>query len=899
MTVRNLQFLFRPRSLAVIGASNRVHSVGGMVMRNLLKGGFGGSIFPVSRKGAKIAGVPAYRDVAQLPEAPDLALICTPSETLPQIVHELGERGTRAIAIVASTLHTPGEPEGDSPQQAILSAARPHLLRILGPDSMGLVVPELGLNAGLFPTPAKRGHVAFVSQSGTLTAAALDWAASRGIGFSSIVCLGDAVDVDAADTLDYLGTDPDTRAVLLYIESTGNARKFLSAARSASRNKPVVVLKAGRTAAGAQAAMRHTGSHPGNDQVFDAAIRRAGMLRVRTIAELFAAAETLARGREPNGERMTILTNAGGPGVVATDALITSGGELAMLTGETTERLGPLLPPSSHAGNPIDLGGDATPERYAEVLGILLNEPVSDAVLLINGPSGAARSRQIGEACAAVVRKSSRNVLACWMGGEGARRSSAALRGAGVAVHATPEAAVEAFMHGVRHKRSQEALQEAPSSLPSDFAPDRAEAESLLHQAAAAKRVWLGDPEGKMLLAAYGIPTVATHVASTVEAAVEIAARIGFPVALKVLSPELEHRADVGGVMLNLESEDEVRRAAGDISRRMKQWRPDASLAGFAVQRMIRRPGTMPLRHSGHELVVEAIEDAIFGPVIHLRPAGRADSAAVGLVPLNASLACEMIATTRLSGVLAATRNRPAADVGAIATVLTRVSQLLVDRPEIVEIRIDPLLCDDRGAMALEVLIRLEHGRSASGCDRLAIRPYPKQLEEFIELRDHRFLLRPIRPEDARLYAEFIARTDSPDILFRFFTLIRQLPARDLARYTQIDYDRDMAFVAVDCVSRDGGQIVGEVRAFRYPDSATAEFAILVRSDMKQRGLGRALLQKMIAYCRASGVQELIGQIRSENRAMIVLAQRCGMTVEAQPGMSIAVAHLDLQKGPP
>jgi acetyltransferase len=865
-------------------------------MRNLLKGGFRGPIFPVNPKSKSIAGVHAYRDVFRLPETPDLALICTPAETLPQIIHELGVRGTRAIAIVTSTLHAPFERGTESPQQAVLSAAQPHLVRILGPNSMGFMIPHLGLNASFFPTPAQPGHIALVSQSGALAAAALDWAASRGIGFSYVVSLGDAADVDVADTLDYLGNAPDTHGILLYIESVRNARKFLSAARSASRNKPVIVLKAGRTAEGAQAAMRHTGCHPGNDDVFDAAIVRAGMLRVRTIPELFAAAETLARMRRANSDRLIILTNAGGPGVVAIDALIETGGESATLARETKERIIPLLPPVSSPENPIDLGGDATPERYAETLKVLLNEPVSDAVLLIHGPNGVAEGEQVAEACAVVVRDSSRNVLACWMGGERSRRSSVTLQEAGVAVHVTPEAAIQAFMHIVSHQRSQEALQEGPPSIPSDFIPDRAEAEAVLQQVTAANRIHLSDPEGKALLAAYGIATVATHVAFTVEEAAHLATQIGYPVALKALSPELEHRADVGGVMLNLESEDEVRRAAKDISRRMEQLRPDATLGGYTVQRMIRKRGTVHLRSSAHELLLEAVEDAIFGPVIHLRPGGRPDGSAVGLVPLNGALAYEMLRRARFPAVLGEAWNRPAADLDAIVRVLAHVSQLLVDHPEVVEIRIEPQLCDDNVAMALEVKIRLAQGKSA-GHDRLAIRPYPIQLEESIELRGRRLLLRPIRPEDAQLYAQFIAGTDGPDILFRFFTLTRRLSAKDLARYTQIDYDRDMAFVAVESSNAGADQIVGEVRTVRYPNGASAEFTILVRSDTKRHGLGRALLRKMIAYSRASGVEELIGQILPENEAMIALARGCGMEVEMQPGTSVAVAHIDLRSG--
>ena len=894
MTVRNLDFLFQPRSVAVIGASNRAQSVGGTMMRNLLAGGFSGPIFPINPKSKSIAGVHAYRDVCGLPETPDLALVCTPTETWPQIVHELGVRGTRAVAIVSTTSHEPSEHGAESQQQAMLRAAQPHLLRILGPNSMGLVVPGLGLNASFFPTSAKPGDIALVSQSGAIAAAALEWAASRHIGFSHVISLGNAADVDVADTLDYLHNDPATHGVLLYIESIRNARKFLSAARSVSRNNAVIILKAGRTVEGARASMRNTGCDPGHDEVFNAAILRAGMLRVQTMAELFSAAETLAHTPSANGERLIILTNSGGPGVIATDALITSGGELTRLARETVNRITPVLPPSSLAENPIDLGADATAARYAQALEALRNEPASESVLLIHGPSGVAENRRIAEACAAAIRESSRTVLACWMGSEGTRRSSLALQHAGVAVHDTPEAAIQAFMHIVSHRRSQEALQEAPSSISLDFAPDHATAEQLLQQVTHAKRTLLSDPEGKSLLGAYGISAVATHVASTAEEAAGLAAQIGYPVALKVLSPELEHRTEVGGVMLNLESEDEVLRAASDISRRMRQYRPDATLGGFTVQRMIRKPGAADLRPSAHELVLEAIEDRIFGPVVYVRPSGYPGNAAVGLVPLNAALAREMLVRTCLPAVLAGTGKRPAADLDAIATVVARVSQLLVERPEVAELRIDPLLCDHKGAMALEVWIRVAPV-VGTRTNRLAISPYPKQLEEYIELGGRRLLLRPIGPEDARLYAQFIAGTDSPDIALRFVTLRRQLPPKELARYTQIDYDRDMAFVAVGSSTNGADEMVGEVRMFSYSNEATAEFAILVRSDMKRQGLGRALLQKMIAYSKTSGAEELIGRIRLENQAMIALARCCGMTVEAQPGINIVVAHLDLR----
>jgi acetyltransferase len=898
MTIENLDFLFRPRSIAVIGASSGAGSVGGALMRNLLAGGFRGPILPVNPRRDSVAGVRAYRAVARLPETPDLGLVCTPAETVPDVIHALGELGTRAAAILTRGSHAADERA--KLRQAVLAAASQHSMRILGPNSMGLILPSLGLNASVAATPVLPGAVAFVSQSGALTAAALDWAATRHIGFSHVVSLGDAVDVDAEDVLDYLGSDPVTRAVLLHLEFVSEGRRFLSAARAASRGKPVIVLKSGRTAAGAQAVIQHTGRHPGDDAVFGAAVSRAGMVRVDTIAELFAASETLARTGSFKGDRLIILTNAGGPGVIAVDTLEEGGGDLAWLDLETAGRLREMMPDVSVAANPIDIGGDADASRYAISLETILAAPGPDAVLVIHGPSGVAAARQIAEACAKVARDSPRTILACWMGGERARKSAQVLQEAGIAAYETPERAVRAFLHIVEFRRNQEALQQAPPSRTPEFAPDETAVRNVLHQALSARHHRLTDPEGKQILAAYGIPVVETFVAATADEAVKLARQIGYPVALKVLSPDLEHRADVGGIMLNIEYENQLRTAADDIARRMRQLRPDARLAGFTVQPMIRTPGAVTVRHGAHELSLRVAEDAVFGLVATLRRSG-ADSrghTAVELLPLNPALAREAIVRSDLPSDLSATAGRPAADLDAISHALARVSQLLVDNAEILELEIDPLLADEKGVMALEVRTRVGPPTARRG-PRLAIRPYPRELEQSIDLPCGRHLLRPIRPEDAGAYAEFIARTHAPDVRLRFFRLVRNLPAKDLARYTQIDYDREMAFVAVRQEEPGKGEITGEVRAFIYRDDATAEFAILVRSDVMRGGLGRALLSKMIEYCRASGVAELIGQILSENEAMIALARRCGMQVEEGPGTSIAIAHLDLRAAEP
>jgi len=823
VTIRNLDFLLRPRSVAVIGASDRERSVGAALMRNVLRGGYRGAVWPVNPKRASVAGLRAFPDVAALPEAPDLGILASPAATLPEIVRVLAERGTRAAVVISGVPQRPQD--AAALRQSLLDAARPHSMRILGPNSMGLVVPSLGLDASFAAAPAQRGAIAFVSQSGALTSAALDWAASRNIGFSCVVSLGEAIDIDAADIIDYLGSDPATRAVLLYLESVQNGRKFLSAARAASRGKPVIVLKSGRTRAGAQAAMRHTGSDPGDDAVFDAAVRRAGMLRVGAVADLFAAAETLTRARSLEGDRLAILTNAGGPGVIATDALAGAGGELATLDAPARARLRMLLPEFSMPANPVDLGGDADARRYGASLQALLKGPGRDSTLVIHAPSGAADAREVAEACVHAARDRAHNLLACWMGGDGASGAAQLLRDAGIAVYETPEAAVQAFLHTVEHRRNQEILRQAPPSIMADFVPDEATACQLLRQALSEGRGQTTAEETRALLGAYGIAIEAPP----------------------------DDRADSS----------------------------DDRADGFRGRAHGPRGRTL-------ELTVRVTSDPVFGLFVRLNRIGAEGrgAAAIGLLPLDHALAAEAIARAGL------------ADRNALALLLARVSQLVVDHDELRELEIDPLRVDDDSAVALDARVRVAPP-SAWGGERLAIRPYPKELEQAIELDGRPMLLRPIKPEDASAYARFIEATQAPDFRLRFFTLVRSLPARDLARHTQIDYHREMAFVATTQDGPDAGEIVGEVRAFVYPGGTTAEFAILVRSDVKRRGLGRALLSKMIDYCRASGLAELIGQILPENEAMITLARRCGMQVEVAPGASVAVAHLDLRSAGP
>ena len=875
MSIRNLEHLFRPRSVAVIGASERPRSVGATVLHNLIEGKFAGSILPVNPKYRELAGIKVYPSVASLPTVPELAVICTPPATVPTLIGELGACGTKAVIVITAGLGMTKDAQGRSLKEALLAAAKPHLLRILGPNCVGLLVPALGLNASFAHTGALPGKIAFVSQSGALVTAVLDWAKSRGIGFSKFVSLGDSADVDCGDVLDYLGSDPDTHAILLYIEAVTAARKFMSAARAAARNKPVLVVKAGRAAEGARAAASHTGALAGSDDVYDAAIRRAGMLRVFSTDNLFDAVETLARARPLTGERLAIMTNGGGPGVMATDALIGAQGRLAALSQETLRRLDAILPPAWSRGNPVDIIGDAPTGRYVQTLQILMEDSQSDAVLFIHAPTAIVPSAEIAAAVIPVIKQAQSNVLGCWLGGDAVRQAKDVFEEAGIPNYDTPEEAVRAFVQIVQYRRNQDLLMEVPPSRSAEFVHDCEKAQAVVKGALADGRAMLSEPEAKAVLAAYSIPVVDTRIASTAGRAAEIAVEIGFPVALKILSPDVTHKSDVGGVVLDLESAAAVEAAGQAIQRRLQEYQPTAAIQGFTVQTMVRRP-------NAHELIIGVTTDAVFGPIILFGQGGTAVEVtadhAVGLPPLNTVLARDLISRTRISRLLTGYRGRPPANIGAISRTLIQLSHLIADIPEIVELDINPLLADEQGVLALDARMRIAPAGPA-GQDRFAIRPYPEELEERISWQGREVLLRPIRPEDGNQHLEFFNALDPDDIRYRVFMRMRELKPSQLARLTQIDYDREMAFVAI-CEREPGCfETLGVVRAIADPDNVTAEFAIIVRSDLKGKGLGPILVKKLVDYCRSRGTKELIGEALADNQRVIGLVRRFGGTV--------------------
>lgn len=881
MSARNLEFLFQPTSVAVIGASDREGSVGNLVLRNLMRGGFKGTVWPVNSRHATVGGQPAWPDVASLPETPQLAVICTPPPTVPALMAQLARKGTRAAIVMTAGLKQAGEEGGASLEQAALDAARPSLLRILGPNCIGLLVPALGLNASFAPGNALTGPLAFVTQSGALATAMLDWANERGIGFSHFISLGDSADVDFGDVLDYLASDGATRAVLMYAESVKAGRKFMSAARAAARNKPVIVVKAGRAPDGARAAASHTGALAGSDTVFDAAVRRAGMLRVDTLESLFDAAETLAHARPQRGERLAILTNGGGAGVLAADALALDGGTLAKLAPATQAALDACLPATWSRGNPVDIIGDAPVARYQDALRVLLDAHEVDGVLFMHAPTALVPAGEIAAACLPMIEKAAKPVLACWLGGVAVAGARTACTAAGISHYSTPERAAAAWMQLVHHSRNQAALQQIPPAELEEFRPDLAAAQALLQAAVREGREWLDEAQAKELLQAYGVPTVATRKARDAEEAVAAALEIGFPVALKILSPQVLHKSDVGGVALGLASPDEVRGEAVKMRQRVARLKPGASVLGFTVQAMAQRPGA-------RELIVGIATDPVFGPVMLFGDGGtdvelRRDHA-VALPPLNTALARDMVATSGLARVLAGYRGHAPTDEKALLDTLLKVSQMACDLPLLAELDINPLLADAQGVLALDARVRVQLPARGPRMD-LAIRPYPQGLQERVRVAGGELDLRPIRPEDGERLKAFYAKASASDMRLRFFMSRREVPHSELARYSQIDYDREMTFIALAPPGTDGAQaMVAEVRAVCDPDNQRAEFAIQVASAWQGKGLGRILMDKLLAYLRVRGTAEVAGQCLLENKGMAALARGAGFEVTEEEG---------------
>lgn len=894
MTIRNLGSLLAPRSVAFIGASPEPGSVGAIVTANLSAGGFEGPVWFVNPRHKKIGDAPCYASPADLPGVPDLAVIATPPKSIPGLIAELGAKGTRAAVVITAGI------SGEL-RTAMLKAAQPYCLRIQGPNCLGLLLPRIGLNASFAHCMPHKGDLAFLSQSGALVTAIIDWAGSRGIGFSHVVSMGDMADVDFGDALDYLAGNADSRAILIYMEQLTAAPKFLSAARRAARAKPVIVLKAGRSAAAAKAATSHTGALAGSDAAYNAIFRRAGVLRVKELGELFEAAEILSSAPPLSGERLAILTNGGGAGVLAVDSLADDGGVLAELSPETKAALDAVLPSTWSKGNPVDIIGDAGPERYAQAMAAIMEDGASDAILVMNCPTALSSS----EAAAGVViaadekrkkvRGPTKPVLTNWLGDGAAAKSRALFSAAKIPTFETPDAAINGFMQLVHYKRAQEELLQTPPSVPGGLHFDHERANAIIADVLRDKRSILSEVEAKALLSAYGVPVVRTETAEDASAVAEIAADIlkGAPACVvKILSDDISHKSDVGGVRLALKSADEAREAAQGILKSVHEQRPQARIKGFTVQPMIKRS-------HAHELIVGMSEDTTVGPLMMFGAGGTAveviADTAHGLPPLDLKLARKLMQETRIYRLLEGYRDEPRADLPAIAEALVRVSYLVSAHEEIRELDINPLLADEDGCVALDARVRVADP-AVSPRKPLTVRPYPVEWEERDELASiGPIVIRPIRPEDEALYADFFARLTPDDIRMRFFTAKPNLSFKFLARLTQIDYAREMAFVAV---AANSGELLGISRLIADPDYTSAEYGVLVRSDLKAKGLGWRLMQHLIAYARAEKLEVLEGQVLATNPTMLQMCEELGFEIAPDPDdVGVRLVRLRLDNG--
>lgn len=868
MSQRGLEALLKPGSIAVIGASVRPGRAGYLMMRNLLAGSFSGAVLPVTPKYKAVCGVLAWPDVASLPVSPDLAVICTHASRNLALLQALGERGCKACIILSAP---------ESQLAALRECASQWQIRLLGPNSLGLLAPWQGLNASFSPVPIVPGKLAFISQSAAVSNTILDWAQQRQLGFSWFIALGDSLDIDADDLLDFLARDGKTSAILLYLEHLSDARRFVSAARSAARNKPILVIKSGRS----QQAQKLLKTHAGLDAAWDAAIQRAGLLRVQDTHELFSAVETLSHMRPLRGERLMIVSNGGAPAALALDALEARNGKLATLSEEVLTDLSAALPEGITAGNPLDLRDDATAERYLQTVLRLLDSQDLDALMIIHSPSAVApatpTAQKLLEGIKAHPRAKQVTLLSNWCGEFSSQEARRLFSDAGIPTYRTPEGTVTAFMHMVEYRRNQKQLRETPA-LPANLTANTAVAHRLIRQALDEGATTLDTHEVREILQAYGLSTLPTWIASDSAEAVHIAGQIGYPVALKLRSPDIPHKSEVQGVMLYLRTAAEVQQAAEAIFDRVKFAWPQANIHGLLVQSMANRAGAQELR-----IVVE--QDPVFGPLIMLGEGGiewQADKqAVVALPPLNMTLARYLVIQAIKSGKIRGRSALRPLDIAGISQVLVQVSNLIVDCPEIVRLDIHPLLASGSEFSLLDVTLQLADFQGDPEA-RLAIRPYPQALEEPVQLKNgQRCLFRPILPEDEPQLREFIAQVTKEDLYYRYFSEINEFSHDDLANMTQIDYDREMAFVAV---RQQAGkeEIIGVTRAISDADNIDAEFSVLVRSDLKGLGLGRRLLEKMIIYTRQHGLDRLNGITMPGNRGMIALARKLGFAVDIQ-----------------
>lgn len=885
---------FAPKNIAVLGATEAPGTVGRTTLWNLMSSPFGGAVFPVNPKRPSVLGIKAYASVKDIPAEVDLAVVVTNARLIPGLIDECGEAGCKAAVVISAGFKEAGE-EGQELERQLLANARKHGMRIIGPNCLGVMIPPTGVNATFAAGMAKTGNVGFLSQSGALCTAVLDWSLREMVGFSAFMSLGSMADVGWGDLIYYLGNDPKTRSILIYMESVGDARSFLSAAREVAYSKPIIVIKAGRTAAGSKAAASHTGSLTGSDDVLDAAFRRSGVLRVTNIAELFYMAEVLAKQPRPRGPRLTILTNAGGPGVLAADSLLLGGGELAEISQETISELNQILPPTWSHGNPIDIIGDADPARYAKALEIAAKDQNSDGLLVILTPQAMTDATQTAQALKPYAKLGDKPVIASWMGGVDVAAGEQILNNAGIPTFPYPDTAARMFNYMWRYASNLRALYETPRYGAAGAEVRAAEAAAILSKARSAGRTILTEHESKQVLFAYGIPTVPSIVAETEDEAAAAAAKIGYPVVLKLHSYTITHKTDVGGVKLNLKNEADLRKAWQEMVESVSRLAGKEHFNGGNVQPFAKL--------EGYEVILGSTIDPQFGPVILFGMGGQLvevfKDRALALPPLNTTLARRMMERTRIFKALKGVRGRASVDLHSLEQLLVAFSQLVVEQHVIKEIDINPLLASDKQLIALDARVVLhEPGVKDEDLPRPAIRPYPSQYEgPFMTRSGEEVLIRPIRPEDEPMMVRFHESLSDRTVYQRYLQILN-LPQRTaherLVRICFIDYARQMALV-VERTAPDGEkQIIGVGRLQNLVGPGDAEFAIVISDDRQHDGLGTELLNRLIAIGRAEGVKAITADILAENMAMQRICEKAGFKLTREFGEPVVSARLDL-----
>ncbi|MBD2312283.1 bifunctional acetate--CoA ligase family protein/GNAT family N-acetyltransferase [Desertifilum sp. FACHB-1129] len=898
-----LDAIFAPKSVAIVGATEKPGSVGRTLLWNLISSPFGGTVYPVNPKRRNVLGIKAYAAIAEIPEPVDLAIIVTPAPTVPGLIRECADVGVKGAVIISAGFKEIGQP-GVELERQILEQARRGKMRIVGPNCLGVMNPLSGLNATFAPTIARPGNVGFISQSGALCTAVLDWSFRENVGFSAFVSVGSMVDVGWGDLIYYLGDDPHTQSIVMYMESIGDARSFLSAAREVALTKPIIAIKVGRTAAAAQAAASHTGSLTGSDEVLDAAFRRCGVLRVNTIDDLFNMAEVLAKQPRPKGRRLTILTNAGGPGVLATDALISGQGELAPLEPATVAALDPILPKHWSHANPIDILGDAEPERYAKSLEIAAKDPSSDGILVILTPQSMSDPTQTAEQVVKTLQESEisdKPILASWMGGANVAAGEEILNQASIFTFPYPDTAARVFNLMWRYSYNLRGIYETPV-LPdvhcrdlNSHCPDRDSADRILQAVRNSRRSLLTELESKQLLAAYGIPTVTTQIATSAEEAAEIAQQIGYPVVLKLHSETITHKTDVGGVRLLLKDAETVKRAYHAIEESVGEKVGSQHFLGVTVQ---------PMMHlEGYEIILGSSLDSQFGPVLLFGTGGQLvevfQDRALALPPLNTTLARRMMEQTRIYTALKGVRGRQPVDLAALEQLLVRFSQLVVEQPWIKEIDINPLLVSSERIIALDARIVLHDPEAElNQIPRLAIRPYPTQyVSPWIAKDGTTVTIRPIRPEDEPLMVKFHQTLSEESVYLRYFHMIKlqtRVAHDRLTRICFIDYDREMALVA-DCENPETGEheILGVSRLSKLHGTNEAEFGMLISDRAQGKGIGTELLRRLLQVGKDENLEQITAEILSDNRPMQRICEKLGFKLKRQMDIVEAVYPLE------